>query len=207
MNFPEDIRPTIPTKYGLTFATLRSTAVVSGVSQTRRGRFCGLYAGALKYENYLDSDVQTLWDFYVARAGAFGAFTFTDFGGIDNSPVGIKWPKLYVATTNGSATAFDLPMKNSSGYTVGPVGADPGYGLFRAGTRLVSGTNYTFSAGTGVDGCDKVTGLVAGAAGDILEWRATGRASFTVRFVRDDLTFDGFVAAMVNTGLEVVEAP
>jgi hypothetical protein len=206
-NFPEDIIPTVSYKYGLTYATLRSTATVSGVSQTRRGRFRGLFAASLKYENYLEGDVQTLWDFYVAQGGGFSAFTFTDFAGISNSPLGIKWPKLYVGTTNGVLTGWDLPMKSSSGYTTGPSGSDPGYGLFRAGTRLVSGTSYTFGSATGTDGRDKATGLTAGTAGDILEWRAVGRACFNVRFVRDDLTFEGFVANMVNTGLEVVEAP
>lgn len=203
-NFPEDIVPTIPYKYGLSFATLRSMAVPAGVTQTRRGRFRGLFSATLKYENYVDSDLYTLFDFYVARGGAFEAFTFTDFSGIDNSPIGIQWPKLYAGTTLGGAVVtYDLPMKGSTGY------AATDFGLYRAGTRLVSGVgyDYTFGAATGADGRDRATLGTAGAAGDILEWRATGRACFNVRFGRDDLTFDGFVARMVNTGLEVVEAP
>jgi hypothetical protein len=196
VNFPEDITPTVSYKYGLTFATLRSTATVSGVSQRRRGRFRGLFAASLKYENYLESNVQTLWDFYVARAGAYEAFTFTDFAGIDNSPIGIAWPKLYAGTTNGTGTVYEVPMKTSSSYQ-----------LYRAGALQAYTTNYLFSMATGTDGRDQVVLTAPGVAGDILEWRATGRACFNVNFVRDDLTFEGFVANMVNTGLEVVEAP
>jgi hypothetical protein len=121
--------------------------------------------------NLSASDLSTLENFYRETAeGMVNSFTLTD-------PLSRAWLDVYVGTGDGTTTVFNLPMKNSTSYTV-----------YKAGvTQTGGGTHYTFGSGTGTDGRDKITFVTAPTGGDRISLDATGNRAWFVIFGSDDL--------------------
>jgi hypothetical protein len=193
-NFP-DIPPSESYTPSLENFTFLADGYPSGVQLARAGRLFQLYACSMRYENISYASLQTLWDFHRSVRGRLTPFTFTDWAGWDATPVGIAWPRLYVATTDGTTTVFDVPMKSSSTST-----------LYRANVALTISTDYTFSAGAGTDGRDRITLVAAGASGDLLEWSATGRAASSVRFASDKFPMTFFSNGVASCSMDVIGA-
>jgi hypothetical protein len=193
-NFP-NIAPSESYTPALENFTFIADGYPSGVQLARAGRLYQVYACSMRYDNISYTSLQTLWDFHRSMRGRLTTFTFTDWAGWDATPTGIAWPKLYIGTTDGVTTGFDVPMKSSSSYT-----------LYRAGSALTPVTDYSFGSGTGVDGRDKITLVSAGASGDLLEWVATGRAAFNVRFGSDKFPMTFMSNGVASCALDVIEA-
>src|ERR1035437_970345 len=97
------IFPTSPvpdTPYGVqdTFRTLASPEYDSGLVVFKSLRNYSLLSANLIYgQHTLWSDISGasgLYDFFISVKGTAVAFTFIDFNGWDNSPIGIRWPRL-----------------------------------------------------------------------------------------------------------------
>lgn len=189
--FPEDFPPLLDEEMAQEYKTIISRGYDAGSSYSRAGRQYPLYSFNFRAPMLDWSQYANLWDFFVARKGSSGVFTFFDWNGWDSSPVGIRWPKLYVGVGDGSTTTWDLPMKSSS-----------------SGTAYVAGSSAagSLSAGTGTDGRDRFTFSSAPALGSVIEWQATGRAGFQCRFGIDKISFKNFARTLVTTGLPIEEA-
>lgn len=178
------------------FATAVSGDYPSGAEYAAARREFGLFHASPTYSDILRSDLEALYAFFLARRGRYGTFTFFSFTGWDLSPVGTRWPELYVGTHDGSATTWDLPIKNATSLT-----------LYRAGVaKTGGGVDYTFGSGTGADGKDRVTGL-SGTLGDLITIDAVGQRAARMRFVAESMRFANFCNMLTSTGLEMIERP
>jgi len=206
--YPQTPVPSEASDFSDEFKTIDGGDWENGAIASRPARLYPKYSASLIYSERDFSEFYALYEFFMSQRGRSGRFAFADFNGHDASPVGIAWPKLLVGVGTGAQTAWDLPMMNSSGYDTGASGGDPGYGIFVDGTRRARGTGateYAFASGTGANGRDKVTFVTAPTAGQIIEWRATGRRVVQARFVVDKATFQSFTNMITKTGLQVEE--
>lgn len=184
--FPElsSIAPDEPEKTQLRWKTLISSFDDLGY-ETRKQKW--LYPRrtiTLQYTGHSKADGLTLWQFYLDRKGAYEAFNY--FLGYSNTYEG-----EYVGTGDGSTVIFNLPAKNSSAYTVYKNGVGQSGG----------GVDYTFAAGGGTDGADKITFVAAPAAGDRITYDFTGNLKIRCRFAEDNLDYDTFWDRAVNMGI------
>ncbi|MEW6670232.1 MAG: DUF2460 domain-containing protein [Thermodesulfobacteriota bacterium] len=129
---------------------------------------------------------RTLWAFYLARAGAKDSFNFF-------LPHTDLYTGEYVGTGDGSITVFNLPSKGATSYTVYRNGA----------AQIGGGVDYTFGAGTGEDGADKITFTVAPNDGDRITFDFTGYLKVRCRFMEDKLSFELLMNQFVTSGVKL----
>jgi len=186
--FPElsSIAPIEPEQTRLRWKTLVSNFDDLGY-ETRKQKW--LYPRrnvTIQFKGESKADGRTLWQFYLDRKGAYEAFNY--FCGFSNIYEG-----EYVGTGDASTTIFNLPAKNSSAYTVYKNGVAQSGG----------GVDYTFSAGGGTDGADKITFTTAPDAGDRITYDFTGTLKIRCRFAEDFLDFETFWDRAVKMGIEL----
>lgn len=141
---------------------------------------------SLKYNYISQSNIDTLWEFYVARKGSYEAFNL--FWPVSNS-----YTSEYIGTGDDSTVTWNLPSKTASSYT-----------LYKDGVELTGGgTDYTFNAAAGADGADSVTLVVAPAAGERLSFSFTGYLKIRCRFMEDKFSYDIFAKALHVSGVEL----
>lgn len=206
--FPTTPVPDAPYATQDTYKTLTSPEYDSGLVVFKSLRNYPLFSATLVYGQHTSwSDVSSasgLYDFYTAQKGMFGEFTFIDFNGHDSTPVGIRWPRLYVAVGDNVTTTFDLPMVSSSSYTLWANGADQTANLWTSGG--FSGAMWKFHAGAGTNGCDTIEFATHPSSGVILEWQSTGqRVIKKAHFTADALSFSAFSNMLVSTGIGIRE--
>jgi hypothetical protein len=98
---------------------------------------------SLTYEALTKANGKILWDFYLARKGAFEAFSF--FLGLSNTYTG-----EYVGTGDGVTVAFNLPAKDSASYAlyVDNVLQVENLGVIDSGTEPLVDTTLTMADGS-----------------------------------------------------------
>jgi hypothetical protein len=178
-----------PVKEEIEFKTLISKFAGLGEEQRKQKWLYPKRLITLKYPWISKSEVQELFQFFIGRAGSFSNFKFfyPDVKGTSFSYV-----QEYVGTGDASATVFNLPAKSAANYTLyidDSVQSDP--------------SDYSFSAGSGPDGEDKVTFVSAPAAGERITFSFTGRLKIVGRFKNDKMSFDLFFDRLVNSGLQI----
>ena len=206
-SFPTSPVPDAPYATTDTYKTLASPEYDSGVTIFKSLRNYPLFGATLVYgEHTLWSDVSGasgLYDFFVSMKGMAGSFTFIDFNGHDSTPVGIRWPKLYVAVATSRLT-YNLPMVGSSSYTLWKNGADQTSNLWASGG--FSGNMWKFHAAAGTDGVDTIE-FASTQAGTLLEWQATGqRVVRNAHFTTDVMSISAFSNMLCSTGLAIKES-
>ena len=184
--FPElsSIAPDEPEKVRIGWKTLISAFDDLGY-ETRKQKW--LYPRrtiTLQYTGHSKTDGRTLWQFYLSRKGAYEAFNY--FVGFSNTYTG-----EYVGSGDGATVIFNLPAKNSSAYTV----------YKNAVAQSGGGVDYTFAAGAGADGADKITFVAAPDAGDRITYDFTGNLKIRCRFAEDYLDFETFWDRAVMMGI------
>jgi len=186
--FPElsSISYTNPEAVGIRFKTLISNFDDLGEEQRKQKWLYPKRTVPLTYRRKSKADARTLWQFYLSRKGAYEAFNF--FLNQANTYQG-----EYVGTGDGSTTVFNLPAKNSSDYTVYKNGV----------AQEGGGTDYTFAAGAGTDGADKITFVAAPASGDRITYDFTGNLKIRCRFAEDYQDYETFYGRLVNMGIEL----
>lgn len=137
----------------------------------------------LKYQGLTIAQARTLWQFFLSRKGQYTSFVIFD-------TVSDTYTQEYVGTGDGSATVFNLPSKNAASYT-----------LYLNGVSQVESTDYDFYEEGGADGEDKVVFTSAPTDTYPILWTFTGYLKGRVRFAQDDLSFEVFYSALVNTGI------
>jgi len=139
----------------------------------------------LQYSNITKANGRTLFAFYIARSGAYDAFTFFKYE--LESYVG-----EYVGTGDGSTVTFNLPCKTSSART-----------LYLDGAEQTVNVDYTYSALGGTDGCDEITMDSAPAAGERLTLDFTGYLKIKCRFKEDNMSFETFMNTYRTVGIKL----
>lgn len=176
-----------PFPYGFEYKTEKSRFGREG-EEIRKQRW--LYPkpliGPLKYNWITKADLQTLWEFYQARAGAFGEFNFF-------FPNSHSWIDMYVGTGNGSQTVWNLPCKSSSGRI-----------LKVDGVQQTEGVDYTVSGGGGLDGADQLTMLSTPSTGVYITLNFTGILKVRLTYAEDKLTAEEYYNRLVKHGIKFV---
>jgi len=175
-----------PISQGLRTKTLFSEFEDLGEEKRRQKKLFPTRDFSIGYEWISKEEARTLWEFYKARAGAYEAFNFFH-------PWSDTYDGEYVGTGDGSTTVFNLPAENSSDYTVYVDGVE----------QTGGGDDYTFSAGGGTDGADKITFTSAPAAGKRITYDFTGNLKIRGRFMEDKLDWDTFYDRLTNMGLKI----
>lgn len=116
------------------------------------------------YAFMTQSEIRTIWQFWLARRGAWEAFTFF----IPNLDI---YAYEYVGTADGGETNLRLPSRSAGAYT-----------LYRNGSPD-SGWSMTLRGGP--DGEDLAQLHSAASAGDRFEFSFTGRLGVQCRFRTD----------------------
>lgn len=174
-----------PFPYGFEFKTGRSRFGGEGEEiRTQRWLYPKPEVGPLKYQWITKANFQTLWEFYQARAGAFGEFNFF-------FPNSHTWVDIYVGAGDGSQTVWNLPCKTSSSRE-----------LKIDNVAQTEGVDYTFSAGGGSDGADQATFPAAPGTGEYLTLSFTGLLKVRLTFADDKLKVDEFYDRLVKYGVK-----
>jgi len=140
----------------------------------------------LKHVGITEAQLKTMYDFYLARGGAYEAFNFFHH----KSRI---YTAEYVGTGDGSTVIFNLPSKQASSYTLYVDGV----------TQTGGGVDYTFSSEGGTDGADKVTFTAAPADGARITFTFTGYMKVHCRFLEDKLSFESFFERIAHLGLKL----
>lgn len=143
----------------------------------------------LRYNYISKTEVEDLFQFYIARSGAFQAFSF-----FYPSPRGNNYSYVheYVGSGDGSETVFSLPSLYATSYT-----------LYIEGTTQSEPTDYSLSAAGGPDGEDKATFAIAPSDGERITFSFTGRLKIRARFADDKLNMQEFYDRLTNVGLKL----
>jgi len=182
---PSDPAPSYSLEIEPEWRTLVST-FDSGKEQRRQKWTFAKYNVHLVY-NVLSpqSEMQALWDFYMARKGSSEAFYFYT-SDLDTGP----WNGLYVGRGDGSTTVFDIPGKSTSSQKIYINGQEQG-----SGWEILSG---------GGDGnSDRVQFTAAPASGDLITCDFAGFMRIRCRFKEDRMSRERFCYACYHTGLEL----
>ena len=181
--FPTVPKPQEPYKLTLVWKTIIS-AFDSAVEQRRQKQTYAKYNVSVIYNALSGANFQTLWNFYVARKGAYEAFYFYTLETAD-------WKGLYCRTGDGTTVTFDIPGKSTSAHTIYNNGI------------VVPPANYTILEGGGTEGSDRVTFNTAPVQNALITCDFTGFMRIRCRFEEDEMTKDGFKSAIYRTGLKM----
>ena len=178
-----------PIAEDIEFKTLISSFDDLGVEKRKQKWLYPKRVITLNYKGISKAEIKTLYQFYIARAGAYEAFNFFY---PDEESVN-AYVKEYVGTGNGSTTVFNLPAKTSTSYTL----------YLDDVAQTAGGTDWTFGSATGADGADKCTMTAAPASGERLTFTFTGYLKVRCRFGEDKLSFENFHDRLINGTLKL----
>lgn len=140
----------------------------------------------LTYLTSGQSTFRTLWQFYNARAGKYGTFSFF-------YPYSDVYIGEYIGTGDGTTTTWNLPVKTGSSYTVYIDGSSVSGG----------GVDYTYTSGGGGDGEDLIAFTVAPNSGTRLTMDFTGILKIRANFADDILSWDNLLTRIFTTGIKL----
>lgn len=186
--FPEtDPTPNYPLTIEPEFNTLIS-GFDGGGEQRRKKLLYPKYNVVVKYEGVPIAEAKTLWEFYLARSGAYEAFYIYDLAlllGHSFNHVG-----EYCGTGDGSTTIFDIPGRNTSSRTV-----------YSDGVDVTS--DVSFLTGGGSSSSDRIEFNTAPTAGKIITIDFTGYLRMRVRFLEDKLPREIFIQNLYAYGIKL----
>lgn len=180
--FPTTPRPFYPVIIEPEWKTNIST-FDSGKEQRRQKWDFPKYNVELRYDVLSSADIQSLWDFYMARKGAYEAFYFYDLESVAHNA-------QYVGIGDGATATFDIPGKSTSSQTI-----------YIDGVPLGSG--YTILSGGGSENSDRVQFTAAPAIGEMITCDFTGFLRIRCRFKEDKMSKSAFTASLRQTGLKL----
>jgi hypothetical protein len=181
--YPTTPKPQYPYELTTVWKTIISS-FDSGTERRRQKQTYPKFNVSLTYETLTKEDIQTLWNFYIARKGAYEAFYFF-------TPDSADWNGLYIGTGDASTVTFDIPGTLNGTITI-----------YNNGVEVDSG-DYTLLVGGGVEGSDRVTFDTAPGLNEIITCDFTGYMRIRCRFEEDEMTRSGFTGALYKTGLKM----
>lgn len=183
--FPTTVNPFYPYKVEGEFKTY-ATDFESGKEQRRQVWTFSKRTISLQYGTLKQSEMDELWNFYLARRGAFDSFWFF-------SPVSVNAQGEYVGRGDASTIIFELPSKNTDSDSLV---------VYVGGTQ----TAVTFLSGGGDAGVDRIQFSGPPANGNIITANFTGQQRHKARFKEDKMSKEMFSAALYSTGIDLREA-
>lgn len=187
--FPESPKPIYPLVITPRWRTLISD-IEGGGEQRKQKRQFAVYDVTVRYRSLSESQMQTIYDFYMARKGALEAFHIYDLALLSN--IAPNHSGLYCGTGDGTTEVFDIPGRSTSSQVI-----------YKNGIEQTLTTDYTISSGTGSDGSDQVDFVTAPAAGDIISCDFTGFLRIRARFAEDKLDRELFRYLAFNFGISL----
>jgi len=188
-----DVFPDIATiPYGPTltrsieFKTLRQQ-FESGTITRKKKRVYPLRQYQLKYPGLGDSDIETLYQFYIEHYGGYSEFII-----FDKSDT-LSYVKEYVATGDGVTTVFNLPSLSATSYTL----------YIDNVAKTAGGVDWTFAEAGGDSGEDSCTLVAAAGAGERITFSFTGRLRVRAVFADDRMSYDEFYTDIVTVGISI----
>ncbi len=160
------------------------TGVDSGKEQRRQKWTFPKYDVSLLYDLISpQSNMQLLWDFYMARKGAAEAFHFY-FRRLGTHKA------QYVGHGDGVTTIFDLPGKSTSSQAI----------YF---DEVVQGSGFSYLTGGGSSSSDRVEFAAAPPDGTVISCDFVGFLRNRCRFEEDRMTEERFYVTCYRTGLRL----
>lgn len=190
--YPEDPIPNYPLVVSPRFKTLIRTAE-SGIEQRTYKQLYPQYDVVVKYSDLLAADIQTLWDFYIARKGAYEAFFIYDLALLGGNA--FNHISEYVGVGDDAEDVFDIPGRSVASETVyvnGISKSDPG--------------DYSISVQGGADP-DQIDFVVAPPEGDVITIDFTGFLRMRVRFEEDSIPRQLFAYNAYKIGINLRGLP
>ncbi|MBW2024369.1 MAG: DUF2460 domain-containing protein [Deltaproteobacteria bacterium] len=183
--FPDTISAVYPLIEEIAFKTLISNFDNLGEEQRKRKWLYPRRIITLRFNGLSQSDIRTLWQFYLDRSGSYEAFNWFH-------PYSNTYEGEYVGTGDGSTTVFNLPSKSATSRT-----------LYIDGVSQTEGTNWTFTSEGGADGADKCEFTTAPNSGQRITFDFSGYLKVRCRFAEDIMSFENFVTTLYRTGLKL----
>ena len=187
--FPEDVSLAYPIIIEPVWDTLIHMTD-SGAEQRRQKSLYPRFDVKLRLSGVDTSDAQTIWDFYMARKGAFESFYF--FDPTPDMGVATEYDDLYIGAGDGSTEIFDIPGKSTSSQVI-----------YVDGVTQTLTTDYVILTGGGSGSADRVDFVTAPSLAQSISCDFTGKLRIKCRFAEDRLSKELFVRLLYNFGIEL----
>jgi hypothetical protein len=187
--FPETVYPQLPLLITPVWDTLIHTTD-SGAEQRRQKSLYPRFDVNFKLFGIEYGDAQTVWDFYMARKGAFESFYFFDPS--PDAGMVTSYDDLYIGTGDGATEAFNLPGKSTSSQVI-----------YVDGVTQTITTDYVILTGGGDGEADRVDFVTAPAVGESISCDFTGKLRVNCRFAQDRLSKELFTHWLYAFGIEL----
>jgi len=181
----QDINYGVTVSDGILFKTLFSNYDDLGEERRKRKWLFPKRTITLQYEYLSLTDARTIFQFYIDRSGAYEAFTFFKYE-VET------FEGEYIGTGDGSTVLYNLPCRYSSARTV-----------YVNSIAQTEGSDYTYSALGGTDGCDEITFNSAPTSGYRIIIDFSGKLKIRCRFKEDSMSFDTFNNRLRTFGVEL----
>jgi uncharacterized protein (TIGR02217 family) len=187
--FPEGVALAWPIVIEPTWDTLIHTTD-SGAEQRRQKSLYPRFNVKFQLRGKSATDAQTIWDFFMARKGAFESFYF--FDPAPNMSILTSYDDLFIGTGDGDTEVFDIPGKSTSSQVI-----------YIDGTTQTLTTDYVILTGGGDGNADRVDFVTAPALGTAISCDFSGRLRINCRFAYDSLPKELFATILFNFGIEL----
>lgn len=139
----------------------------SGIVLTKEIRSRSLYRARVQFQPIYEPDVIGIVESFLADLAAGGAFHFWHPEGLDATPPGRIWYRLWVGVGDGVKTQFTAPLRDSV--------ADGTRKVYKAGVLQTLTTHYTVTNRGATNGItDRINFVSAPAAGALIEMTGYG---------------------------------
>jgi len=187
--YPESPKPIYPLIIEPEWKTIIS-GFDGGGEQRRQKQLFPKYNVSVQYDALSETDMQTLWDFYMARKGSFEAFYIYDLALL--ASIALNHDGQYVGTGDGATDIFDIPGRSTSSQAV-----------YIDNALQTTPTNYSILTGGGESSSDRIDFVAAPAAGEVITVDFTGYLRIRARFLEDKLPRELFMTSLFRYGIKL----
>jgi hypothetical protein len=152
--------------------------------QRKQKQSYAFYDVELSYDTLSEDEFKILWNFYMARKGAYQAFYIYDLYVEDHDV-------LWIGMGDGATVTFDIPGKTTTDHIIYLDGLP------------VNSANYSIVTGGGLENSDRVTFNSAPATGEIITIDFSGYLRMYVRFKEDKLSRNSFEYKLLKTSIQL----
>jgi len=187
--YPESPKPIYPLILEPEWKTLIS-GFDRGGEQRRQKQLFPKYDVAVQYDALSESDMQILYDFYMARKGSSEAFYIYDLALLAN--ISPNHAGQYCGTGDGVTEVFDISGRSTSSQVV-----------YLDGVEQTLTTDYVILTGGGESSSDRIDFVSAPAAGEVITVDFTGYLRIRARFMEDKLSRELFMTILFRYGIKL----
>ena len=187
--YPESPLPIYPLIVEPEWKTLVS-GFDGGGEQRRQKQLFPKYNVVVNYDALSEADMQTLWDFYMARKGAYEAFYIYDLTLL--ASMSLDHIGQYCGTGDAATEIFDIPGRSTSSQAV-----------YVDGVLQTITTDYVILTGGGESSSDRVDFVSPPAAGEVITVDFTGFLRIRARFAEDKLSREMFMTNLFRYGIKL----